>query len=103
MCAMCGLLLLALVTRVAGEGASFVLSVPAVFQVLHCTVLYCTVLYCTVLYCTVPAVLQGEQLQVTRSPAVTRPASFYSAPVRGQQWCVVLLLSASSSSFIADQ
>ena len=53
MCAMCGLLLLALVTRVAGEGASFVLSVPAVFQVLHCTVLYCTVLYCTVLYCTV--------------------------------------------------
>ena len=98
MCAMSGLLLLALVTRVAGEGASFVLSVPAVFQVLHCTVLYCTVLYCTV-----PAVLQGEQLQVTRSPAVTPPASFYSAPVRGQQWCVVLLLSASSSSFIADQ
>ena len=47
-----------------------------------------TVLYCTVLYCTVPAVLQGEQLQVTRSPAVTPPASFYSAPVRDQQWCV---------------
>ena len=81
MCAMCGLLLLALVTRVAGEGSSFVLSVPAVFQVLHCTVLYCTALYCTVLYCTV---LQGEQLQVTRSPAVTPPASFYSAPVRDQ-------------------
>ena len=95
MCAMSGLLLLALVTRVAGEGASFVLSVPAVFQVLHCSVLYCTALYCTV--------LQGEQLQVTRSPAVTPPASFYSAPVRGQQWCVVLLLSASSSSFIVDQ
>ena len=51
MCAMCGLLLLALVTRVAGEGASFVLSVPAVFQVLYCTALYCTVLF--VLYCTV--------------------------------------------------
>ena len=98
MCAMCGLLLLALVTHVAGEGASFVLSVPAVFQVLHCTVLHCTVLYCTV-----PAVLQGEQLQVTRSPAVTPPASFYSAPVRGQEWCLVLLLSASSPSFIVDQ
>ena len=53
MCAMSGPLLLALVRGVAGEEASFVLSVPAVFQVLHCTVLYCTVLYCTALYCTV--------------------------------------------------
>ena len=61
--------------------------------VLYCTVLHCTVLYCTVLHCTVlcdlsvPAVFQGEQLQLTRSPAVTPPASFYSAPVRSQEWC----------------
>ena len=85
---MSGPLLLALVRGVAGEEASFVLSVPAVFQVLHCTVLYCTVLCCTVLCdLSVPAMFQGEQLQLTRSPAVTPPASFYSAPVRIQEWC----------------